>query len=32
LVTSAAEVMVPCIFDFLHVCLNNALRVSDLAG
>jgi len=32
LVTSAAEVMDPCIFNFLQVCLNNGLRLSDLAG
>jgi len=32
LVTSATEVVYPCIFDFLHVGLNKGLSVSDLAG
>jgi hypothetical protein len=31
-VTSAAEMLYPCIFDFLHVGLNDSLSVSDLAG
>ena len=32
LVTSAAEVMVPGIFDFLDMRLDDRLRVGDLAG